>query len=125
MDDHIYRIEDLQSQSAHLEQDIQLQAQKQSSRAGTVQPEEGLKQELHLRLQQEAELEATLSQTRREIKNAQARRQGRWEMMEELNKELRQCELQQFIQQAGSPHVDHTTSLSGPEVYLHIAGIVE
>ncbi|KAF3832276.1 hypothetical protein F7725_025941 [Dissostichus mawsoni] len=125
LDDHSYQIEELQCQSAHLEQDIQLRAQKRSSRADTVQPEEALKQELHVRLQQGAELEATLSQTRREIQNTQTRQQGRWEMMEELNKELRQCELQQFIQQAGSPHVDQTSSLPGPEGYLRNAGIME
>ncbi|XP_033933427.1 ras association domain-containing protein 7-like [Pseudochaenichthys georgianus] len=125
LDDHSYQIEELQSQSAHLEQDIQLRGQKRISRADTVQPEEALKQELHVRLQQGAELEATLSRTRREIENTQTRQQGRWEKMEELNKELRQCELQQFIQQAGSPHVDQTSLLPGPEGYLCIAGIME
>ncbi|XP_034074451.1 ras association domain-containing protein 7-like isoform X2 [Gymnodraco acuticeps] len=75
LDDHSYQIEELQSQSAHLEQDLQLRAQKRSSRADTVQPEEALKQELHVRLQQGAELEATLSQTRRQIENTQTRQQ--------------------------------------------------
>lgn len=47
-------------------------------------------------------------------------------MVEELNKELRQCKLQQFIQQSGSnPHADQTAPQSAAEVYLGNAGIVE
>lgn len=47
-------------------------------------------------------------------------------MIEELNKELRQCQLQQFIQQSSSSsHSEHTNSLHATDVYLNNAGIVE
>ncbi|XP_044054615.1 ras association domain-containing protein 8-like isoform X2 [Siniperca chuatsi] len=93
MDDHSYRIEELQARSAHLEQDLQLRAHRQGSRADTRQLEEALrllKQELHLRLQQGEELDAALTETQRKLQAAEERLQDRWEMTEELNKELRQ-----------------------------------
>uniref|UniRef100_A0A4W6CX51 Ras-associating domain-containing protein n=1 Tax=Lates calcarifer TaxID=8187 RepID=A0A4W6CX51_LATCA len=100
----IYQIQELQARSAHVAQDIQLTAQRQTSQ----QQEEALRplrQELHNRLQQGDELETTLSQTQRELQA------DRCEVIEELNKELRQCNLQQFIQQTGGPNSDQTNSL--------------
>ena len=51
----------------------------------------------------------------------------RSQAIEELNKELRQCNLQQFIQQTGVPlppatHTEHTPV---PDQYLCNAGILE
>uniref|UniRef100_A0A3P8RL87 Ras association domain family member 7b n=1 Tax=Amphiprion percula TaxID=161767 RepID=A0A3P8RL87_AMPPE len=71
-----YKIRELQSRSAHLEQDLQLTAQRQNSRAGTPQPDDALrplKQELHNRLQLGEELDATLSETQRELQTAEER----------------------------------------------------
>lgn len=129
IDDQSYKIRELQNRSAHLEQDLQLTAQRQNSRAGTPQPDEALKplkQELHNRLQLGEELDATLSETQRELHTAEERVKDRWGTIEELNKELRQCKLQQFIQQTGvTPHTDQTNSLTANEVYLSNAGIME
>lgn len=46
-------------------------------------------------------------------------------MIEDLDKELRQCKLQQFIQQSGGPPADQTTSEPVTDAYLSNAGIVE
>lgn len=52
--------------------------------------------------------------------------QDRWKTVEELNKELRQCKLQQFILQSGSgPHGEQTTPQPSSDLYLSNAGIVE
>uniref|UniRef100_A0A4W6CWN0 Ras-associating domain-containing protein n=1 Tax=Lates calcarifer TaxID=8187 RepID=A0A4W6CWN0_LATCA len=91
-------------------QDIQLTAQRQTSQ----QQEEALRplrQELHNRLQQGDELETTLSQTQRELQAAEEIQQVKLLHHPELNKELRQCNLQQFIQQTGGPNSDQTNSL--------------
>lgn len=67
MDDHSYQMKELQAYSAHLEEDLQLRAHRQSSR----QPEEPLKQELHHCLQQAEELDATLLETQRKLQAAE------------------------------------------------------
>ncbi|TMS13411.1 Ras association domain-containing protein 7 [Larimichthys crocea] len=127
VDHHSYQIKELQVRSAHLEQDLQT-AHRQSSQTGPQQTDEALrplKQELHHRLQQGEELEATLRETQRELQAAEERLQDSWEMIEELNKELRQCKLQQFIQQTGGPYADQTNSPPVTDVYLSNAGIME
>lgn len=78
MDDHNHQIMELQARSAHLEQDLKVRAHRQTSRAGTLQQDEvlrPLKQELHHRLQQAEELDATLSGTQRELQAAEERLQ--------------------------------------------------
>lgn len=78
MDDQSYQIKELQACSAHLEQDLQLRAHRQSSGTGARQPDEALrplKQELHHRLQQGEELESTWSETQRELRAAEERLQ--------------------------------------------------
>lgn len=129
MDDCSHQIEELQTRSAHLEQDIKLRALRQRSRPGTPQPDEvlsPLKHELHHRLQQGEELSTTLSETQRELQASEEKLQDRWEAIEELNKELRQCKLQQFIQgrQPGSPNTEQTNE-PVTDVYLSNAGIKE
>ncbi|XP_071345974.1 ras association domain-containing protein 7-like isoform X2 [Trachinotus anak] len=122
-DDHSNQIKELQARSAHLEENIQLTAHRLSS-VVTQQQEEALRplrQELHNRLQQGEELSATVSETQRALQTAE----DRWQRIEELNKELRQCNLQQFIQQTGGPNTDQTSSLPATEVYLSNAGILE
>ncbi|XP_035507688.1 ras association domain-containing protein 8-like [Morone saxatilis] len=128
VEDHSYQIRDLRARSAHLEQDLKLIAHRNSTRAGPRQPDEALeplKQELHHRRQQGEELDAMLTETQRELRAAEEKLQDRYQMIEELNKELRQCNLQQFIQQTGSPHADQTNSLPFTDVYLSNAGIME
>ncbi|XP_053171048.1 ras association domain-containing protein 7-like [Scomber japonicus] len=125
VDDHSYQIKELEVHSVHLEQDMQLTAHRESPQVGAPQLEETLrplKQELHYRLQQTEELDASLSSTERELQTVEESLQDRWKLIEVLNKELRQCKLQQFIQQTGvAPPTDQTNS----EVYLINAGIME
>uniref|UniRef100_A0A3Q3GJ19 Ras association domain-containing protein 7-like n=1 Tax=Labrus bergylta TaxID=56723 RepID=A0A3Q3GJ19_9LABR len=121
MEDHSFQIRELYGRSAHLEQDLTLRSHRQSSQTGPRQPDEALrplKQQLHQRLQQGDELDITLSETQKKLRAAEDQLQDRWEMIEELNKELRQCNLQQFIQQTGGPYADQTNSLHVTEVYL-------
>uniref|UniRef100_A0A8C2YYT7 Ras association domain family member 7 n=1 Tax=Cyclopterus lumpus TaxID=8103 RepID=A0A8C2YYT7_CYCLU len=128
---HGHQIEELHVRAAELEQDLQLGAHRRSSRAEAGQPEEALRpleQELQYRRQQaedlEADLEAALSGTQRDLQRKEEKLQGRREVLEELNKELRQCKLQHFILQTGGPHADQT-NLPGTEVYLSNAGLKE
>ncbi|KAK9542116.1 hypothetical protein VZT92_000006 [Zoarces viviparus] len=125
MDAHGHQMEELQARSAQLERDVQLGAHRQSARADPRQPEEALrplKEELHHRRQQAEDLEAALSRTQRDLQTKEAKLQGRQEMIEELNKELRQCKLQQFILQTGGPD---QINLPVTDVYLSNAGITE
>ncbi|KAM9366769.1 ras association domain-containing protein 7-like [Symphorus nematophorus] len=128
IDDHSDQINELQVRSAHLEQDLKVTVHRLNSQANPRQSDKvlrPLKQELHHRLQQGGELDAALTETERKIQAAEERLQDRWEIMEELNKELRQCKLQQFIQQTGGPHADPTHGLHVTDVYLSNAGIME
>lgn len=128
MDDHSFQISELLARSAHLEQDLRLGAQTPIPKTGPRQPDKALgplKQELQYRLLQGEELDAVLSETQRELRAAEDQLQVRWEVIEELNKELRQCNLQQFIQQTGGPLTDQTNSLPITEVYIRNAGIMD
>lgn len=51
--------------------------------------------------------------------------QDRQRTVEELNKELRQCKLQQFIQQSGGLPPDQNIPQQTTNIYLINAGIVE
>ncbi|XP_058485010.1 ras association domain-containing protein 7-like [Solea solea] len=128
LEEHSYRMKEIQISSAHLEHNIQLTTHRQSSQAAPWQQKETmlpLRQELHNRLQQGEELDVAFSGTQEELRATERMLQDRWELIEELNKELRQCNLQQFIQQTGGPHADQTNSLPVTEVYLSIAGVME
>ncbi|XP_056135157.1 ras association domain-containing protein 8-like [Lampris incognitus] len=135
VNDYSYRLQELLARSAHLGQDILMEAQKHSSWPGTPQIDESLvplRQELHYRLQQGEEQVMSLRQTEGELQAAEAELLDSWQEMEELNKELRQCNLQQFIQQTGVspglpitdlPLQEHTQSLPAAMHYLCNAGI--
>ncbi|XP_005944158.1 ras association domain-containing protein 8 isoform X2 [Haplochromis burtoni] len=124
INDQSYEITTLQTRSAHLEEDLQVRVQTQSSL--TAQQDESLKslkQELHNRLQLGEELDVRLAELQQEMETAQER--DRLEIIEELNKELRQCNLQQFIQQTGVTSQTEQTNLPVNDVYLNNAGIRE
>ncbi|CAI5672098.1 ras association domain-containing protein 8 isoform X1 [Oreochromis niloticus] len=126
INDQSYEITTLQTRSAHLEEDLQVRVQTQSSL--TAQQNESLKslkQELHNRLQQGEELDVRLAELQREMETAEERVKDRLEIIEELNKELRQCNLQQFIQQTGVTSQTEQTNLPVNDVYLNNAGIRE
>ncbi|XP_039872666.1 ras association domain-containing protein 8-like isoform X2 [Simochromis diagramma] len=124
INDQSYEITTLQTRSAHLEEDLQVSVQMQSSL--TAQQDESLKslkQELHNRLQLGEELDVRLAELQQEMETAEER--DRLEIIEELNKELRQCNLQQFIQQTGVTSQTEQTNLPVNDVYLNNAGIRE
>ncbi|XP_035769671.1 ras association domain-containing protein 8-like isoform X2 [Neolamprologus brichardi] len=124
INDQSYKITTLQTRSAHLEEDLQVRVQTQSSL--TAQQDESLqslKQELHNRLQLGEELDVRLAELQQEMETAEER--DRLEIIEELNKELRQCNLQQFIQQTGVTSQTEQTNLPVNDVCLNNAGIRE
>ncbi|XP_072237275.1 ras association domain-containing protein 7-like isoform X2 [Leuresthes tenuis] len=127
IDDQSYENMVLQSRSAHLEQDLQLRSQAESPQEEAQQTDEALRsltEELHSRLQLGEELDAESSQTQWELQTAEER--VRLEKLEELKKELRQSNLQQFVKKTGvTLHADQRRSLPVNEVYLSNAGIMK
>lgn len=126
INDQSYKITTLQTRSAHLEEDLQVRVQTQSPL--TAQQDESLqslKQELHNRLQLGEELDVRLAELQQEMETAEERVKDRLEIIEELNKELRQCNLQQFIQQTGVTSQTEQTNLPVNDVCLNNAGIRE
>ena len=78
IDDQNYQLQEHQAHAAHLGQNLKLEAQRQRSRPATPQPEEALgplEEQLHSRLHQRAQLDALLTQTEKELHNAEARLQ--------------------------------------------------
>uniref|UniRef100_A0A8C4NN14 Ras association domain family member 7b n=1 Tax=Dicentrarchus labrax TaxID=13489 RepID=A0A8C4NN14_DICLA len=121
------RLHQIHSSVEDHKQDLKLIARRNSTREGPRQPDEALeplKQELHHRRQQGEELDAALTETQRELRAAEEKLQDRYQMIEELNKELRQCNLQQFIQQTGSPHADQTNSLPQTPYVFRLCKII-
>ncbi|XP_015250454.1 PREDICTED: ras association domain-containing protein 8-like isoform X2 [Cyprinodon variegatus] len=125
IDDQSYEIKVLQTRYEHLEQDLDHGIQAHSSNEEVQQTDEALRsltEELHNRLQLGEDLDAALAETQWELQTAEER--DRMEMIDGLNKELRQCDLQQFIKQAGvNPYSDQGNSVSVNEVYLSKARI--
>ncbi|XP_035252473.1 ras association domain-containing protein 8 [Anguilla anguilla] len=104
MDDCSRRLRDFHSRSAQLERDIQQEA-RASSRPRTPTPDQQLgtvRVELQAQQHQGAELEASITEMEKALGEAEAVLQVKNEELDELNKELRQCNLQQFIQQTGA-----------------------
>uniref|UniRef100_A0A3Q3EUA1 Ras association domain-containing protein 7-like n=1 Tax=Kryptolebias marmoratus TaxID=37003 RepID=A0A3Q3EUA1_KRYMA len=122
IDDQNYEIKVLQARSEHLEQDLQFKAQTESLSPEVESWQTGealqtLTQELHNRLSEFVDKQ--YGQTYLVTCNLCCVLQDRLETIEELNKELRQCNLQEFIQQAGVPlRPDPKKSLAANRVYL-------
>ncbi|KAM6943478.1 ras association domain-containing protein 7-like [Xenentodon cancila] len=129
LDEQAHDIQELQTCSAHLEKELDLRVQRQRSQVETQQRDEALRSlslELQNRRQLGEELEAALSETQLELQTSGDRAKDRLKMIEEVKKELRQCNLQQFIQQTGgAPTGEQTNPPSLSEVYLSNAGIME
>uniref|UniRef100_A0A674NQT9 Ras-associating domain-containing protein n=1 Tax=Takifugu rubripes TaxID=31033 RepID=A0A674NQT9_TAKRU len=129
LDDHgsqlqLQHLQQLQQHAACLRQDLNLPAHPQRGPVQAVDEEEVLKplqQELQHRLWQAQELDATLAQTQGVLRTAEQMLAG----TNELNKELRQCKLQQFIQKSGGLPPDQNISQQTTNIYIINAGIVE
>uniref|UniRef100_A0A674P0C2 Ras-associating domain-containing protein n=1 Tax=Takifugu rubripes TaxID=31033 RepID=A0A674P0C2_TAKRU len=123
----LQHLQQLQQHAACLRQDLNLPAHPQRGPVQAVDEEEVLKplqQELQHRLWQAQELDATLAQTQGVLRTAE-QMLDRQRTVEELNKELRQCKLQQFIQKSGGLPPDQNISQQTTNIYIINAGIVE
>ncbi|XP_076142995.1 ras association domain-containing protein 7-like isoform X2 [Alosa pseudoharengus] len=106
--EHAQRLSDSDGQVGTLERDLR-ELQRGGQRNGLRQVEvpqdslETVRTELERRQRQEAELRTSLSHTDQELETAYRMLQAKDLELDELNKELRQCNLQQFIQQTGVP----------------------
>lgn len=137
-----HRLEQLQWSVHHQTQRLDsLVSRSHSLEAGVrEQSEEALRplqHELQQRHLQGEKIGAALEETQRQILTTDQRMKSQRELLEELNKDLRQCKLQQFILQASSPSdqlaqsgagavpSDLTNPLPVPDTYLSNAGILE
>ncbi|XP_029009828.1 ras association domain-containing protein 8 [Betta splendens] len=95
------RLHEFSVRSAQLEQEIQRESQAEVKAGKPEEPLEAVKAQLQSQERQGTELEQQLSETVAALGKAESLLKDQQDMMEELNKELRQCNLQQFIQQTG------------------------
>nr|XP_006642597.1 PREDICTED: ras association domain-containing protein 7 [Lepisosteus oculatus]XP_015193752.1 PREDICTED: ras association domain-containing protein 7 [Lepisosteus oculatus]XP_015193753.1 PREDICTED: ras association domain-containing protein 7 [Lepisosteus oculatus]XP_015193754.1 PREDICTED: ras association domain-containing protein 7 [Lepisosteus oculatus]XP_015193756.1 PREDICTED: ras association domain-containing protein 7 [Lepisosteus oculatus]XP_015193757.1 PREDICTED: ras association domain-c len=100
------KLQDFTTKSRALEQEISQERMGRTRKGKSASPEETIslvKAEIHSQYKQNVELETSLSETERALVKTEAILQAKNEELDELNKELRQCNLQQFIQQTGTP----------------------
>ncbi|KAK1802248.1 hypothetical protein P4O66_021917 [Electrophorus voltai] len=108
LDEHSRRIHETGNQSERLEQNLRLQVEtrKNGLRYTRASMEESLGQmrgQLDSAQHQGSELALSLEETEKALKVVVDLLQAKSNEVDELNKELRQCNLQQFIQQTGVP----------------------
>ncbi|KAK2842060.1 hypothetical protein Q5P01_012260 [Channa striata] len=115
LDDCGRQLHEFSIRSAQLEQEIQLERQAEGKSNGPEDTLEAVKVQLQSQERQGAELEQQLSDTVEALGKAESLLQDRQEVMEELNKELRQCNLQQFIQQTGYGYKNGSRSVTPVE----------
>ncbi|KAF6721049.1 Ras association domain-containing protein 7 [Oryzias melastigma] len=122
-------MKELRTQCTKLEQEVDLRIQRESSQMKDKQKNEALMsltQKLQNRLQLGEELERMLSETQRELQTAEERGKEKQEIIKELNKELRQSNLQHFIHQAGgTPLSEQKNPLHLKDVYLKSSSMME
>ncbi|XP_015231222.1 PREDICTED: ras association domain-containing protein 7 [Cyprinodon variegatus] len=101
LDDCGRRLHDFSIRSAQLEQEIQRESQAASKASGAQESLDALKAELRIQERQGGDFEEQLSEADKALEKAESLLQAKQNELEDLNKELRQCNLQQFIQQTG------------------------
>ncbi|XP_062245865.1 ras association domain-containing protein 8 [Platichthys flesus] len=126
LDDCGRRLHEFSVRSAQLEQDIQRESQTEARANGPEESLDVVKSELHSQERQGSELEERLSETDKTLGKAASLLQAKQDELEELNKELRQCNLQQFIQQAGvlPAHTHSRTELHEQLEQLELAHLL-
>ncbi|KAK6472772.1 ras association domain-containing protein 8-like isoform X1 [Huso huso] len=140
LQDCAHKLSNFSSKSESLERNIQLDSaewtkkSKSASRLSHADPEEALarmKDEIEAKIKQSIALETSLSVTESAVQEAERILQMKEQEQEELNKELRQCNLQQFIQQTGTPvtaqhphseHAEQPDRPAEPLPYSHTNG---
>ncbi|XP_031424983.1 ras association domain-containing protein 7-like isoform X2 [Clupea harengus] len=128
LEDDAHRLSDCDSQAGQLERDLQMlqqEAQKNGLRQAqnTQDSMDTVHGELERRETQEAELRSTLSETEQDLDTAYKMLQVKSQELDELNKELRQCNLQQFIQQTGVPP-NQQTDLQAETEFIQVSQLV-
>ncbi|XP_068117766.1 ras association domain-containing protein 7 isoform X2 [Hyperolius riggenbachi] len=106
MEDYTMKIKELTDKTEALEKEIQKETSKRLS--GEPSPAEieamvtKMRKELTSKTEQAQQLETNLSNVERACEEAKRNLETKSQELEDLNKDLRQCNLQQFIQQTGS-----------------------
>ncbi|XP_061773591.1 ras association domain-containing protein 8 isoform X1 [Nerophis ophidion] len=127
LDDCGRRLHEFSVRSTQLEQEIQKESQLEAKSKGPEESLDAVKAELWSQETHGTELEVQLSETDKALGKAESLLQGKHEELEELNKDLRQCNLQQFIQQAGvlPAHSNSRTDLQEQLEQLELAHLLQ
>ncbi|CAJ1057405.1 ras association domain-containing protein 7 [Xyrichtys novacula] len=127
LDDCGRRLHEFSVRSAQLEQEIQRESQAEGKANGPEESLDAMKAELHIQEHHGTELEEQLSETDKALGKAESLLQAKQEELEDLNKELRQCNLQQFIQQTGvlPAHTHSRTDLQEQLEQLELAHLLQ
>ncbi|KAF6334087.1 Ras association domain family member 7 [Rhinolophus ferrumequinum] len=100
--EHAARLQALDAKARTLEAKLLLAAEAPGPPSPTASAVERLRQDLAAQERQSAELQGSLALVSRALEAAEHALQAQAQELEELNRELRQCNLQQFIQQTGA-----------------------
>ncbi|XP_034541745.1 ras association domain-containing protein 7 [Notolabrus celidotus] len=127
LDDCGRRLHEFSVRSAQLEQEIQRESQAEGKPSRPEESLDVMKVELQSQERHGTELEEHLSETDKALGKAESLLQAKQEELEELNKELRQCNLQQFIQQTGvlPAHTHSRTELQEQLEQLELAHLLQ
>lgn len=111
--EHAAQLEALDAQAHALEAELRLAAEAPGPPSATASATERLRQDLAVQERHSMEMQGTLALVSRALEAAEHALQAQAQELEELNRELRQCNLQQFIQQTGAalappPQLDRT-----------------
>uniref|UniRef100_A0A3B5N1M0 Ras association domain family member 7a n=1 Tax=Xiphophorus couchianus TaxID=32473 RepID=A0A3B5N1M0_9TELE len=121
LDDCGRRLHDFSVRSAQLEQEIQRESQAASKASGAKESLDAVKTELRIQERKGIDFEEQVSEGDKALEKAESLLQQN--ELEDLNKELRQCNLQQFIQQTGvvPAHTHSRTELQEQLEQLELA----
>uniref|UniRef100_A0A3P8SMK2 Ras association domain family member 7 n=1 Tax=Amphiprion percula TaxID=161767 RepID=A0A3P8SMK2_AMPPE len=127
LDDCGRRLHEFSVRSAQLEQEIQRESQAEGKANGPEESLDAVKTELWSQERHGTEMEEQLTETDKALGKAESLLQAKQEELEELNKELRQCNLQQFIQQTGvlPAHTHSRTELQEQLEQLELAQFLQ
>uniref|UniRef100_A0A1A7Y8J2 Ras association (RalGDS/AF-6) domain family (N-terminal) member 7 n=1 Tax=Iconisemion striatum TaxID=60296 RepID=A0A1A7Y8J2_9TELE len=123
LDDCGRRLHEFSIRSTQLEKEIQRESQAAGKANAPEEAFDAVKEKLRSQERNRAELEEQLSDTDKALGKAESLLQVKQEELEDLNKELRQCNLQQFIQQTGvlPAHTQSRTELQEQMEQLELA----
>lgn len=100
--EHAARLQALDAQARALEAELHLAAEAPRPSSPTASVAERLRQDLATQERQSMEVQGSLALVGRALEAAEHALQAQAQELEELNRELRQCNLQHFIQQTGA-----------------------